>query len=67
MNDYRKYNKENISKMEQKEKDNIKLNLNGYKESMVIILNYFEVNEMWDLMEEGANLASEIEELLKLF
>ena len=67
MNDYRKYNKDSIAKLDQKEKDNIKSNLNEYKESMVIILNFFETSEMWDLMEEGANLSAEIEELIKLF
>ena len=67
MNDYRKYNKESIAKMEQKEKDNIKSTLNEYKESLVIILNFFEASEMWDLMESGANIAAEIEELIKLF
>ena len=67
MNDLRKYNKENIGQLKQNEKDDILLTLKEYQESMIIILNYFESNGMWETIEEAANIAYDIEELIKLF
>ena len=67
MNDLRKYNKENVDKLTKEEKDNALKNLNEYKESMVFVLNYIEMNEMWDTIDEAANIAAEIEDLIKLF
>ena len=68
MNDYRKYNnKENVDKLEQKDKDNVLANLNEFKNSMVKVLNYIEQSEMWETLEEAANLAAEIEDIIKLF
>jgi len=68
MNDYRKYNnKENVDKLEQKDKDNVLANLNEFKNSMIKVLNYIEQSEMWETLEEAANLAAEIEDIIKLF
>ena len=67
MDDFRKYNKEAIDKMEQKEKDEKLASLNEYKETLVIITKYFEENEMWENFEVVVNLASEIENLISLF
>ena len=67
MPDLRKYNKEAIDKMEQKEKENLLITLNEYKGNMVSILNYIEANEMWETLDEAVNIAAEIEDLVKLF
>ena len=67
MDDYRKYNKEEIGKMDQKQKDDILLKLNQDKESMVGVLTYIEQMEMWEELEDGANISAEIEDLIKLF
>ena len=67
MNDFRKYNKETIDKMEQKEKDEKLASLNEYKETLVIITNYFEEKEMWENFEIVVNLNSEVENLINLF
>ena len=66
MTDFRKYNKEAIDKMEQKEKENLLITLNEYKENMVSILNYIEANEMWETLDQAVNIAAEIEDLIKL-
>ena len=67
MDEYRKYNKEEIGKMDQKQKDDILLKLNQDKESMVGVLTYIEQMEMWEELEDGANISAEIEDLIKLF
>ena len=67
MDEYRKYNKEAIGKMDQKQKDDILLKLNQDKESMVGVLTYIEQMEMWEELEDGANISAEIEDLIKLF
>ena len=67
MDKYRKYNKESIGKMDPKQKDDIFLKLNQDKESMVGVLTYIEQMEMWEELEEGANISAEIEDLIKLF
>ena len=67
MIEIKKNKKENIDKMDQKEKETIYNNLKEYKESMVIILNYIEANEMWETIDEAVNLAAEIEELIDLY
>ena len=67
MSEFRKYKKETIDKMDQKEKDKIYNILKEYKESMVVILNYIEASEMWETIDEAVNLAAEIEELILLF
>jgi hypothetical protein len=67
MTEFRKYKKEIIDKMDQKEKENKFNTLKEYKESMVVILNYIEASEMWDTLDEAVNLAAEIEELILLF
>ena len=67
MNEYKKYNKETIDKMEQKEKDNILLNLKEYKEAMISVMNYIERMEMWDTIDQVSTLITEIEDLTKLF
>ena len=67
MNEYKKYNKETIDKMEHKEKDNILLNLKEYKEAMISVMNYIERMEMWDTIDQVSTLITEIEDLTKLF
>ena len=67
MDEYRKYNKEEIGKMDRKQKDDILLKLNQDKESMVGVLTYIEQMEMWEELEDGANISAEIEDLIKLF
>ena len=67
MDEYRKYNKEAIGKMDQKQKDDILVKLNQDKESMVGVLTYIEQMEMWEELEDGANISAEIEDLIKLF
>ena len=67
MNDYRKYSKEDISKMEQKEKTNKLASLREYKAAMSGILNYIETMEMWDNLELAIALSSEIDNIIKLF
>ena len=67
MSEFRKYKKEAIDKMDQKEKENKFNTLKEYKETMAIILNYIEASEMWETIDEAVNLAAEIEELILLF
>ena len=67
MNDFKKYNKEAIDKMDQKDRDNILLILNDYKDSMAIILNYIQANGIWETLDNAVNLNMEIEKLIKLF
>ena len=67
MNDYRKYNKEAIDKLEQKQKEELLLKLNKDKESMVNVLNYIEQMEMWETLDEAVNISAEIEDLIQLF
>jgi len=67
MEEYRKYNKESIEKLDQKQKDDIILRLNQDKESMVDVLNYIEQMEMWETLDDAANISAEIEDLIKLF
>ena len=42
-------------------------NADEFKNSMVKVLNYIEQSEMWETLEEAANLAAEIEDIIKLF
>ena len=67
MEEYRKYNKEAIEKLDQKQKDEIILKINQDKESMVGVLNYIEQMEMWETLDDAANISAEIEDLIKLF
>ena len=67
MKDYKKYNKEKIDKMEQNEKQNILSILKDYKESMNMILNFIQINEMWEVIDDAINLSKEIEDLIVLF
>ena len=67
MTELRKYNKEAIDKMNINEKDNLLKTLKEYKENMVAILNYIQACEMWETFEQAANIALEIEDLIKLF
>jgi hypothetical protein len=67
INDYRKYSKEDISKMEQKEKANKLASLREYQAAMSGILNYIERMEMWDNLELAIALSSEIDNIIKLF
>ena len=67
MVELRKYNKESIDKMGQKEKENLLKTIKEYKDNMVTILNYMQACEMWEAFEEAANIAEEIEGLTKLF
>ena len=67
MSEFRKYKKEAIDKMDQKEKENKFNTLKEYKETMAVILNYIEASEMWETIDEAVNLAAEIEELILLF
>ena len=67
MEEYRKYNKEAIEKLDQKQKDEIILKINQDKESMVDVLNYIEQMEMWETLDYAANISAEIEDLIKLF
>ena len=67
MEEYRKYNKEAIEKLDQKQKDEIFSKLNQDRESMVSVLNYIEQMEMWETLDYAANISAEIEDLIKLF
>ena len=67
MNDYRKYNKVTVDKLEQKQKDDIILKLKQDKESMANVLNYIQQMEMWDTLGEALNMSTEIENFIKLF
>ena len=67
MDEYRKYNKEAIDKLDQKQKEDILLKLNQDKESMVNVLTYIEQMEMWETLDDAANISAEIEDLIKLF
>ena len=67
INEYKKFSKETIDKMKQKEKDDILLNLKEYKEAMNSVMNYIQSMEMWDTIEQASTLNTEIEDLIKLF
>ena len=67
INDLRKYSKEDINKMEAKEKEKIMANLNEYKLAMPSIMKYIENNEMWDQLDMATILSSDIENIIKLF
>ena len=67
VNDYRKYNKEDITKMDQKEKEKKLASLKEYKAAMSGILNYIERMEMWDKIDLAMVLSSDIDNIIKLF
>ena len=59
-------NIDKIDKLTQDEKDKIIKELNGYIKSLEEILNNFEANELWDNIDEAANVAADIINFLDL-
>ena len=66
MNKYRKYTKDIIKKMKRSEKEDIAITLDDYKSTMVMICNYVQEKEMWDLLEKVSLITNEIEDLLNI-
>ena len=67
VNDYRKYKKEDISKMEQKEREKKLASLKEYKAAMSGILNYIQNMEMWDTLDLAVVLSSDLDNFITLF
>ena len=53
-------NTDKIDKLTQEEKDKLISELNEYTQSLEKLLEYFEENELWDNIDEAANLAADI-------
>ena len=51
--------KNNFDILTKEEKDKLISELNGYSKSMEEILKYMEKNEMWDDIEEAANISAD--------
>ena len=67
MGELRKYkNKENIDKLKPEEKNKIIKELEQYSKAMIIIMEYIQLNEMWENLDEATNISSEINDLMKL-
>jgi hypothetical protein len=67
MGELRKYkNKENIDKLKPEEKNKIIKELEQYSKAMIIIMEYIQLNEMWENLDEATNISSEINDLIKL-
>ena len=62
----KKNNKDKIEQLTQEEKDKLFLELNDYNKSMVDILEYFENNEIWDNIDEAANISADIIDFIDL-
>ena len=60
----RKINFEN--KFTKEEKDKLIDDLKEYSKSMEEILKYMEINEMWDNMEEAANISADILDFINM-
>ena len=66
MVELRKYNnKEKIEKMTPDEKNAIIKELEKYNKDMEEILKYIENNEMWENIDEAANMAADINDIIK--
>ena len=67
MGELRKYkNKENIDKLKPEEKNKIIKELEQYSKAMIIIMEFIQLNEMWENLDEATNISSEINDLMKL-
>ena len=53
-------NIDKMDKLTKEEKDKIILELNEYTKSLENLLEYFEENELWDNIDEAANVAADI-------
>jgi hypothetical protein len=53
-------NTDKIDKLTQEEKDKLISELNEYTQSLEKLLEYFDENELWDNIDEAANLAADI-------
>ena len=58
--------KNDINNKTKEEKDKINVELNDYNKSMVDILRYMELNELWDYMEDAVNVSQEILDCINL-
>ena len=58
--DLKKNNGNKIDQMNQEERDKLIMELDEYSKSMEEILEYFEMNEIWDNYDEAANISSNI-------
>ena len=58
--------KNNFDILTKEEKDKLISELNGYSKSMEEILKYMEKNEMWDDIEEAANISADILDFINM-